>query len=55
MDKYIQSVLFFIMIFFYGFIVYFALIDGVTISENIILLVMASIVGISFLSNQINN
>ena len=46
---------FFIMIFFYGFIVYFALIDGVTISENIILLVMASIVGISFLSNQINN
>lgn len=55
MDKYIQGVLFFIMIFFYGFIVFMSLIDGVTISENIILLVMAGLIGVSFLSDQINN
>lgn len=54
MDKYIQGVLFFIMIFFYGFIVFMSLINGITISENIILLVMAGVIGISFLSNQLS-
>lgn len=54
MNNYIQGFLLFFMLFFYGFIIYFALIDGVTISENIILLTMAGVIGLSMLSDQLS-
>ena len=55
MDKYIQAFCLFFMMFFYGFIIYFAMIDGMTIDENIILLTMAGVIAVSMFSNNTFN